>query len=285
MIKVEPLDEISDKIINTTFCERQFAKNKNLKSFSTVKKLPGATSVFDLWTEEVTYETQVSFPALMNRSEIVKTKVVRLSPLENAIRSILKKSTEIAQLECVINAAQAEKSDYTDLFNDLSRYLAGTVDSPVNGGVGQYRTFLIANYDGTPEYAYNVRLLRNSFQGLTVLLSRCLLLYGKLVPSAMRGSHETLVELFKVNFKDEIESLGLKTDIDYLPPNAKQRTSQSDSTSLVNCDLKDKRSIMDFHLARSSSRISKESLISEFKNRRSVLYLKMRGVVWTGNTY
>lgn len=217
---VEPLNEYSDKLLNTSIGVRQYARNKNLRFFSSIKKIPGSTSVFDLWTEEVTYETQLSFPTLMNRSDIKSSSMVRLSPLDNAIRTILNKNNDLVQLESMINIAYKEKSDYTSLMNDLSRHLAGTVDAPVNGGVGQYRTFFLdPRYDGKADYAYNIRLLRNAFHDLTCVLSRCLHLHGKLVPSSMKMSHEALVELFKQNFKDEILTLRINTDYDHIPYN------------------------------------------------------------------
>lgn len=217
---VEPLNEYSDKLLNTSIGVRQYARNKNLRFFSSIKKIPGSTSVFDLWTEEVTYETQLSFPTLMNKSDIKSSSVVRLSPLDNAIRTILNKNNDMVQLESMINIAYKEKSDYTSLMNDLSRHLAGTVDSPVNGGVGQYRTFFLdPRYDGKPDYAYNIRLLRDAFHDLTLVLSRCLHLHGKLMASNMRMSHEALVDLFRQNFKDEILTLGIDTDYESIAYN------------------------------------------------------------------
>ena len=91
--------------------------------------------MFDLWTEETTYETWLSFPTLMNRSFIKDSKTVKLSPLDNAVRTIAAKNDDLIQLEAFINAALKEKTDYSHYFNDLSRQLAGTVDSPVNGGL------------------------------------------------------------------------------------------------------------------------------------------------------
>lgn len=213
---VEPVNEVSDKLLNTSIGVRQYARNKNLRHFSTVKKIQGSSSVFDLWTEEVTYETQLSFPTLMNRSDIKNVTVVRLSPLDNAVRTILNKNNDLVQLESMINIAYREKADYTSLLNDLSRHLAGTVDSPVNGGVGQYRTFFLdPRYDGKADYAYNIRLLRNSFYDLTQILSRCLHLHSKLIPASMKNSQDALVELFKRNFKDEIEALSIDTNYNH----------------------------------------------------------------------
>lgn len=232
---VEPLNEYSDKLLNTSIGVRQYARNKNLRYFSSIKRIPGSTSVFDLWTEEVTYETQLSFPTLMNRSDIKSSSVVRLSPLDNAIRTILNKNNDLVQLESMINIAYKEKSDYTSLTNDLSRQLAGTVDAPVNGGVGQYRTFFLdPRYDGKPDYAYNIRLLRDAFHDLTLVLSRCLHLHAKLVPSSMKLSHDALVDLFKQNFKDEILALGINTDY--------ESTAYNHNVTQVNHAAKEKKS-------------------------------------------
>lgn len=213
---VEPVNEISDKLLNTSVGVRHYARNKNLRHFSTVKKIPGSSSVFDLWTEEVTYETQLSFPTLMNRSDIKSTNVVRLSPLDNAVRTILNKINDLVQLESMINIAYKEKTDYSSLLHDLSRELTGTVNAPVNGGIGQYRTFFLdPRYDGKSDYAYNIRLLRNSFYDLTKVLNRCLHLHGKLIGYGMKNSQEALVDLFKRNFKEEIDALKINTDYEH----------------------------------------------------------------------
>lgn len=210
---VEPVSEISDKLFNTSIGVRQYARNKDLRFFTTMKKIPGSTSVFDLWTEETTYETHLSFPTLMNRSDIKVSNVVKLSPLDNAIRTIMNKNNDLIQLESMINLAFKEKADFTTLFNDLSRQLAGTVDSPVNGGVGQYRTFLTdPKYQENVEYVLTIKLLKNAFNDLTIILNRCLHLHGKLVTPNMKVSHDALVELYRKNFKDDIEKLKLSTD-------------------------------------------------------------------------
>lgn len=257
---VEPVNEITDKLFNTSIGVRQYARNKDLRFFSTMKKIPGSTSVFDLWTEETTYETYLSFPTLMNRSDIKETKVVKLSPLENAIRTIVNKNNDLVALESMINIAFKEKSDFTSLYNDLSRQLAGTVDSPVNGGVGQYRTFFMdARYDGNTDYDSQIKLLKSAFNDLTIILNRCLHLHGKLVSPNLRASHEVLVELFKKNFKEDIEALKLSTDYDVeynhnssLQQPASSLASQQQHLERVSHQT-DKRSLSGFSNAGSSN--------------------------------
>ncbi|CCE83282.1 Piso0_003854 [Millerozyma farinosa CBS 7064] len=232
---VEPVNEISDKLFNTSLGVRQYAKNKDLRYFTTLRKLPGATSVYDLWTEETTYETQQLFPTLMNRSDIKSSKKVRLSPLDNAIRTIVRKNEDLIQLESMVNVSVKKKADITLLLNDLSRQLVGTVDSPVNGGVGQYRGFFT---DAAPQEEVNadkLRLLKDAFNDLALILHRCLVLHGHLIYPQMRASHDMLVDLFKNNFKDEINTLGIPAnyDISVLARYPQSVSSSSDKRSIA----------------------------------------------------
>lgn len=244
---VEPVNEISDKLFNVSIGVRQYARNKDLRFFTTMKKIPGSTSVFDLWTEETTFETHLSFPTLMNRSDIKQTTVVKLSPIDNAIRTISGKNNDLIQSESLINFAVKEKADFSSLFNDLSRQLAGTVDSPVNGGVGQYRTFFNdSKYANKPEYEDKIRLLKNAFNDLTMILSRCLHLHGKLISMTMKTSHNALVDLYKANFKDEIETLKISTDYEnmaYNPMIPYQQANNGSANGSTAASINDKRSV------------------------------------------
>ncbi|CUM66204.1 uncharacterized protein PRCAT00003863001 [Priceomyces carsonii] len=205
---VEPVLKISDKLFNTSLGVRQYAKNKDLRFFASMTKLPGATSVLDLWTEETIYETYQSFPTLLNRSDIKSIKVSKLSPLENAIRAIVDKTNELVLLESVISTAVKQKTDYSSDFADLSRQLSGTVDAPVNGGVGQYRVF----FSDAQDDSNSTELLRDAFNDLTVVLNRCLELHAKLVSPNMKAAHDLLAELFRKNFDEEITNLNLDSD-------------------------------------------------------------------------
>lgn len=207
---VEPVYEFSDKLFNTSFGVRQYARNKNLRFFRSLTKIPGSTSVFDLWTDQTTYESWLSFPTLMNRSFIKTSETIRLSPLDNAIQTITKKNDDLILLENLINTAIKDKTDYLSHFSDLSRQLSGTVDAPVNGGIGQYRLFFTdPRYQDKEENVNKAELLGKAFKDMAIVLSRCLALHGKLCPPSMISSHEALVELFEKNFKEEIESLKL----------------------------------------------------------------------------
>lgn len=236
---VEPVNEISDKLLNASVGARQYARNKNLRFFTSMRRLPGATSVYDLWTEETTYETFLSFPTLMNRSDIKSNVVVKLSPLDNAIRTVVRKNNDLLQSESMLTNTFKENSEYSGFLGDLSRLLAGTVDSPVNGGVGQYRNFIYDNEYRGDKHLASRKLLSDAFNELSTILNRCLHLHAKLVTPDMRASQEALVDLYKKNFAEEIESLNISTDystaynngIQYTSPVASQNTGDKPSIS------------------------------------------------------
>ncbi|GME84587.1 unnamed protein product [Ambrosiozyma monospora] len=114
---------------NITYMTRQYIDNKNLNVFVSNRRIPGSTNICNLWTEEVTYETELTFPTLMNRSEVKNKSIVKVSPIKNAIKSLLEKNSELKGLEFLLNRNLKEgiapKSIAgTTMFSDLSRVLA-----------------------------------------------------------------------------------------------------------------------------------------------------------------
>ncbi|GMG43867.1 unnamed protein product [Ambrosiozyma monospora] len=192
---------------------RQYIDNKNLNVFVSNRRVPGSTNICNLWTEEVTYETELTFPTLMNKSEVRNKSIVKISPIKNAIKSLLEKNSELKGLEFLLNRNLKEGIDPksiagTTMFSDLSRVLAGTVDSPVNGGVGQYRAFFSAVSD-EPGYEDNVAFLKKEFMGLIKLLDKLLKLHQAIIPIHLAPQHRAMVELFIKNFSNEINELKL----------------------------------------------------------------------------
>ncbi|ODV84323.1 hypothetical protein CANARDRAFT_29204 [[Candida] arabinofermentans NRRL YB-2248] len=209
---VSPLKEITKSSLS--YMTKQYVDNKNLKTFISVRRLPGSNSITNLWTEEITYESSLTFPTLMNRSEIKSVRIVKRSPIENAIRSLIDKNEELATMEYNLNmaikdsAGDVKNISNSAMFDELSRNLSGTVDSPVNGGVGQYRVF----FEGESELSEDAQFLKAKFLDLIGLLNGLLKLHGLLIPPTLNVNHETLMELFRKNFKAEIEELGLTSN-------------------------------------------------------------------------
>ena len=209
---------------------KQYVDNKNLNTFINTRRLPGANSITNLWTEEITYTTYMTFPTLMNRSEIKNTNIIKIPPIKNAIRSLIIKNEELSNLEYLIKQnlkdnIKLESIASSSMFNSVSRILAGTVDSPVNGGAGQFKIFFNYKEEGSnidlgesiEEYENDCLKLNSCFQDLIKIMNNLLKLHGLIIPDTLRLQHESLVELFNKNFQSDIEELKLDvfSELDY----------------------------------------------------------------------
>lgn len=210
-----------------SFMAKQYVDNRNLNSFVSTRRLPGSTSILNLWTEETTYTTYMTFPTLMNRSEIKSIKTVKVPPVKNAIKSLLKRNEELSNLEYLIHQnlkdnISLETISASSMFEGLSRILAGTVDSPVNGGAGEFKIFLGESVDfekgeSDEEFSRDCTILKMSFFRLTYLLNNLLKLHGLIVPDSLKLQHASMDELFRKNFSSEIEQgqLDVTTPLKY----------------------------------------------------------------------
>ncbi|GMG56507.1 unnamed protein product [Ambrosiozyma monospora] len=174
----------------------------------------------------------------MNRSEIKFTTTVKLSPIKNAIKALINKIEELSSLEFIIKQNLKDQIDpstvaNSSVFSSLSRNLAGTIDSPVNGGVGQYRAFFTSKPQPPPtthfvfcstnnnadhdflesvsDYEEDLKYLHNSFNNLIILLNKLLKLHQAILPEEFKPQHQAMVELFNKNFHAEIKTLQLDT--------------------------------------------------------------------------
>lgn len=236
LTSVEPQLEISEEYKNNGDKKNMvnnkiwmYIENRNLRTFSNSRRLPGATNVTDLWVDEYTYKTASTFPTLMNRSEIKEVGKRKLSPLQNALRSLRIKVQELNGLENMCWKAIKEQGDYSELFNELSRNLTGTIDAPVNGGMTQYREFLKPPIASQIQES-DLNLLTSAFDGLAIVLARCLILHQELLPSEnLIVSHRMLVTLFEKNFSPEIKKNSI--DIEDISSSLVMRSTSQQSSS------------------------------------------------------
>ncbi|KAH3685199.1 hypothetical protein WICPIJ_003828 [Wickerhamomyces pijperi] len=205
---------------NLTTAERSYLENKSLTYFTTSRRLTQSTeNVLELWVEESNYETYDTFPTLMNRSEVRDVVIVILSPIKNALRTLGDKIRDLVNLESsvatgVFDNSRMNVQDGVE-FASMLRNLAGTVDSPVNGGISQYKEFFNQQLpeENVEEYENDLVLLRDSFDTLTVCIHRCLLVQGRSLPSSdFIEIHKSLISLFASNFAKEIENTGVSLD-------------------------------------------------------------------------
>lgn len=183
---------------------RMYIENRDLRTFSSSRRLPGSTSVLDLWVEESTYTAASTFPTLMYRSEIIDVQVSRLSPIENAIRSLQMKIQELNGLLNMGHKVLKENGDSSEIFDELSRNITGTISAPINGGSLQYKEFLKEPNSNDLAPADIIKL-STAFDELVVLLNACLALHQELLPSkTLKNGHYILMKLFEENFTEEI---------------------------------------------------------------------------------
>lgn len=183
---------------------RMYIENRDLNMFSSSRRLPGATNVTDLWVEESTFTTASTFPTLMYRAEVIETKTRKLSPVQNAIRSLQVKIQELSGLLNMGQKILKENGDSLEIFEELSRNITGTISAPINGGSMQYKVFL-TGLTSVKIDALDASKLQAAYDELTIQLNACLSLHLELLPSGeLKDNHYMLVELFKKNFADEI---------------------------------------------------------------------------------
>jgi len=218
---------------------REYYEWKDLKQFSYSRPVSGEK--VNVWTEKTIFETSVSFPTILRRAEIIKTKVVQSSPIENAIAVVLQKNRELAALEAkyapsVSSTLLNSPSSASHLSGQISpktastfsnrvvsrngtmtnpspkeginvqpfsKALSGVVDSPVNGGVQAYKEAFLS----TSEKDEFTLALQSAIQDQARAAKRCLDIHGALVGESMRPYHDSLVTLFEKNFEDELKHI------------------------------------------------------------------------------
>lgn len=215
VISVEPRLQISDEYATSDKKNdnnnkiRLYIENRNLKTFSSSRKLGGNMGVTDLWVVEYVFETKSTFPTLMNRSEVSLVTERKLSPISNAIKSLQQKIQDLSGLEEMCYKVMKENGDTSEIFSELSRNISGTIDAPINGGIAQYREFYQNEDIKVGLEPTDVDLLVAAFNELTLIVNRCLALHGQLCPVSLVKSHTLLKDLFVKNFEVEIATCNI----------------------------------------------------------------------------
>ncbi|GAO46203.1 hypothetical protein G7K_0438-t1 [Saitoella complicata NRRL Y-17804] len=181
-----------------------YTRPVSVSRMPTISSSSSEFSVLDLWTEKTLYTTDVAFPTIIRRAEIADVGVVRSSPLENALGAVHAKNEELMGFELKYG-----QLDVCDNLSPFSMSLSGAVDSPINGGIRQYRAkFLSDEYrlaqEGEAETIENLGYAINEQVGV---LQRCLEIHGRLVSAEMRPLHESLKSLFRRNFAADLNRL------------------------------------------------------------------------------
>ncbi|OUM65837.1 hypothetical protein PIROE2DRAFT_32401, partial [Piromyces sp. E2] len=179
-------DDITSSIVRTFSFNRPFKKQKGKKSNS-------ENEFMDLWTEKTILITENKFPSLLRRSEVIYLKIIELSPIENAVLTLIAKNRELNMAK-----ERYEKAEITGgvNINPLTMLLNGSVDARVNGGVPMYRNaFLCPEFlEQNPEYDYLTNKMKKLIEQQAVIIHKALELHDRLVTPEMRPLHENLIK-------------------------------------------------------------------------------------------
>jgi dedicator of cytokinesis protein 3 len=111
-----------------------------------------------------------SFPTVLRRSEIVEIRLIEISPVENALKDVESKRTELSNLERRYRGISQSEPDRRKInCNSLSMALNGAVDAPMNQGIPKYRqAFLQPEFIASlpPSQVAIVRQLEDSIDQL-----------------------------------------------------------------------------------------------------------------------
>jgi hypothetical protein len=134
-----------------------------------------------------------SFPTIVRRKRVIKTVDVLLSPIENAVKNIEDKNSEL--MELVISHRLDAKPDT----NKLSMQLNGTIDAAVMGGVGKYisaffnKEFVVSN----PKSLEALKRLQRAMEKQLVVLEKGLHMYRTFGTAATKKHVEHLAQMHR----------------------------------------------------------------------------------------
>ncbi|KAI8140729.1 dedicator of cytokinesis-domain-containing protein [Fennellomyces sp. T-0311] len=197
------------------------------------------TDFLNLWTKKTVFTSEETFPTTARRSKVVSIEDVEISPIENAVLAMEKKNEELCALANKYSVYLKQRGSVN--ISPFSMALNGAVDAPVNGGVTLYKKAFLTDWywEKNPEMRSWVRRLRSAINDQVEIIEKCLEIHRKLVSSDMKPFHNTLVDFFKKNFKDEIEYVHRHKDthqiqenevhpLDYHHPPSEEPASHND---------------------------------------------------------
>ncbi|KAI9334439.1 hypothetical protein BDR26DRAFT_897992 [Obelidium mucronatum] len=212
----------SSNEINAFSYSRPFrrAQEDSVSILSTTTADP-AKDLIDLWTEKTLFLTTDTFPCLSQRSQVIKSFTIQLSPIENAIIAM---KTKTRQLHGFLKQFEQAESVESQNINTFSLALNGAIDAPINGGIPMYRRAFLSETAG-PYPTQHVKMLSSSIQSQIEVLHRCLAVHGRLIGPQMRPLHDSLVSVFYKNFEKEIGKLDLPTIVSLAPHSIHQSSA------------------------------------------------------------
>ncbi|KAF8891672.1 C2 domain in Dock180 and Zizimin proteins-domain-containing protein [Infundibulicybe gibba] len=228
---------------------RTYYEHSAVNLFSSTRQVKKSTrdGTEEIWLEKTYLTTEEAFPTVLRRSEVVGLEIVEISPLENALQEVEKKTKELAALH--LKYQSLAKTAQLVSTNALAMSLNSAVDAPLNTSIASYRQMFFdpAYITLHPERTELVEKLRAAIDDQVRIIDSCLKLHGHLCAPEFIPFHETLERFFRKNFHEEIRRLaadGISESITISPSLGTQSltTTSQYQTSQYEQSLKRSRS-------------------------------------------
>ncbi|GAM22716.1 hypothetical protein SAMD00019534_058910 [Acytostelium subglobosum LB1] len=169
-----------------TFVYSKPTKKKASPSSSSMSV--AANEFGELWITNYYYEVQDTFPTIHKRSEIKRKHEQTVSPIENAINSVIAKNSELQEM----STKHGHGKDIN--LSAFTMVLKGVIDAAVNGGVNMYKKvfFTAAYITDNKDKVEAVERLRAALHTQVQILKRCLTVHSKVCSHEMGGLQEQL---------------------------------------------------------------------------------------------
>ncbi|NXX18316.1 DOCK2 protein, partial [Podargus strigoides] len=155
----------------------------------------------NMWIERTTFVTAYPLPGILRWFVVTSTTTSIISPLENAIETMMKTN------EKIMSEINRHQNDPSLPVNPLSMLLNGIVDPAVMGGFAKYETaFFQESYvQEHPEDKGSIEKLKDLIAWQTPLLAEGIRIHRRKVTEDLRPFHERMEQCF-VQLRAKVES-------------------------------------------------------------------------------
>ncbi|KAM9236926.1 dedicator of cytokinesis protein 2-like [Leptosomus discolor] len=205
---VQPVEEAKVRFKDRSIPEQitNFYKANHIQKFSysrPFKKGPKDpdNEFANMWIKRTTFVTAYPLPGILRWFVVTSTTTAIISPLENAIETMMKTN------EKIMSEINRHQNDPSLPVNPLSMLLNGIVDPAVMGGFAKYETaFFQESYlQEHPEDEGNIEKLKDLIAWQTPLLAEGIRIHGRKVTEDLRPFHERMEQCF-VQLRAKVES-------------------------------------------------------------------------------
>uniref|UniRef100_A0A8D0F1Q2 Dedicator of cytokinesis 2 n=1 Tax=Strix occidentalis caurina TaxID=311401 RepID=A0A8D0F1Q2_STROC len=205
---VQPVEEAKLRFKDRSIPEQitNFYKANHVQKFSYSRPFKKGPKDPDnefatMWIERTTFVTAYPLPGILRWFAVTSTTTTSISPLENAIETMMKTN------EKIMTEINRHQNDPSLPVNPLSMLLNGIVDPAVMGGFAKYETaFFQESYlQDHPEDEGNIEKLKDLIAWQTPLLAEGIQIHGRKVTEDLRPFHERMEQCF-VQLRAKVES-------------------------------------------------------------------------------